>query len=127
LQSYDGIHWTNVYQTPVQIAGAAYGNNQFVFVGSHIISAMLKPLQWTEFAPGIALGGVTYGAGQFVAISSGAILSTIILNSASVTGMTARRGWRISAIAAKRESALIVSKDTGRASVFTGAKSQVSH
>ncbi len=76
LQSYDGIHWTNVYQTPVQIAGAAYGNDQIVFVGSHIISATLNPLQWTEFAPGITIGGVTYGAGQFVATSGGAILSS---------------------------------------------------
>ncbi len=76
LESSDGIHWTNVYQTTVQITGATYGNNQFVFTGSHIISATLNPLQWAEFAPGITLGEVTCGAGQFVAVSGGAILSS---------------------------------------------------
>jgi hypothetical protein len=74
LESQDGIHWTNVYQTTVQITGAAYGNNQFVFVGSHVICATLNPLQWTEFAPGFSLGGITFGAGQFVAVGGSAYI-----------------------------------------------------
>jgi hypothetical protein len=76
VESYDGIHWTNVYETPVQIANAAYGNNQFVFVGSHIIFTTLNPFQWTEFDLGFALTGVTYGAGHFVAVGYGAVLSS---------------------------------------------------
>ena len=69
LQSYDGMHWTNVYETPAQIRGAAYGNGEFVFVGDSIISTTLNPFQWTEFNPSLALGGVTFGAGQFVAVN----------------------------------------------------------
>lgn len=84
LQSYDGMHWTNVYETPAQIRGAAYGNSQFVFVGDSIISTTLNPFQWAEFNPNLALGGVTFGAGQFVAVNVPSVSSSAayILSSA---------------------------------------------
>ncbi len=75
LQSFDGLAWTKVYETPSQIRGATYGDGRFVFVGDRIISTTLDPFQWTDFQfP--ALEGIAFGAGRFVAVSSGTIFSS---------------------------------------------------
>src|SRR3989304_9053185 len=52
---------------------------------------------------------------------------TMMWNSAFVSGITARRGWRTSGRSARRGSALISASGTGRGNVLTGAKSHVSH
>ena len=81
LQSYDGLNWVKVYETPSQIRGAAYGNGRFVFTGDRVISTTLNPFQWTEFQFPVPLGRVTFGAGRFVAVSV-QTASALVLSSA---------------------------------------------
>jgi len=81
LQSSDGLTWSKVNETPSPIRGATYGNGRFVFVGDQIISTTLNPFQWSEFQLALSLGGVTFGAGRFVAVSADTSPSAYILSS----------------------------------------------
>jgi hypothetical protein len=72
LTSVDGVDWGS-QKTTNSLVAAAYGNGQFVAVGSSSVSTSSDGLTWSQRnPPGLSgLSGVSYGNGRFVAVGGG--------------------------------------------------------
>jgi len=76
LVSSDGSHWTNMPAPPLPfgdwVSGITYGQGQFVAISfSGAILRSTDAAHWTRQESGIALYGIAYAEGVFVAVGSG--------------------------------------------------------